>query len=115
MIPPRYSLRPSFALTSHAAACASQFGIPAAVLNRANAVSAALLKFDVDSIVNEALSEKEEAELKSGEAVGRRLLEWEMEDEDWMDEDVSKEQVKRKLASVLGLEELEGDHGGGNM
>ncbi|ORY59033.1 muts domain V-domain-containing protein [Leucosporidium creatinivorum] len=107
-----YRLRPSLALTSHAAACASQFGIPSTILNRANSISTALLKFDIDSILNEALTEEEEAELKEGEVVGRRLLEWEMGDEEWGDEEVGREEVRRKLEWVLGIEDKEDEAGG---
>lgn len=85
------------------------------MLKRANAVSTALLKFDIDLILSEALTEEEEAEFKTGEAVGRRLLEWDMGDEEWMDEDVSRAQVRRQLASILGVEGTEREAGGGKM
>lgn len=53
------------------------------------------------------MTEEEEAELKSGEAVGRRLLEWEMEGEEWTDAEIGREEVMSKLAWVLGVEEKE--------
>lgn len=108
-----HSLSPSIEHTSHAAACASLFGISPSILSRASEISNALLRFDLDSILNTALTAEEQAGLRDGEQVGRRLLEWDTGAEEWMHEEVGRDEVKKKLAWVLGLlEEGEGEEMG---
>ena len=61
------------------------------------------MKFDLDSILNAALTNDEQKELQAGEQVARRLLEWDMDGDEWMHEEVGAEAVKAKLSWVLGL------------
>jgi hypothetical protein len=117
--PPLISLKPGLSLNSHALACASLFGIPSRVLDRASDVSVALARCDLAALVAAPLDADERAQLQHGERVGRRLLEWDLlgpgtgttgalvdnkgdpaDNDD--DGDVDREAVIRKLGQVIG-------------
>ncbi|KAH8923730.1 hypothetical protein BT69DRAFT_1333617 [Atractiella rhizophila] len=78
------TLRPGLALTSHAALCASLFGISQAVLDRATKVTDCINRFALVEILDDTMTEKERDELIEGEEMIRRLLEWNLDE--WEEE-----------------------------
>ncbi|BGP41924.1 hypothetical protein JCM10449v2_005921 [Rhodotorula kratochvilovae] len=99
-----YLLAPGLALSSHATALASLFGLAPAVLRRAEEVSRAVATFTLDGLAVrsvEELGEGERRELEEAEQVGRRLVGMEMSGEEGV------EGLKKLLRWVLeGDEEL---------
>lgn len=70
-----YRLSPGISTTSHAAACARQYGIAQRVLDRAQQVSDAFAHCDITSLLDRVMTKKEEAALQDTEAVARRFIE----------------------------------------
>ncbi|KAF5369357.1 hypothetical protein D9758_002767 [Tetrapyrgos nigripes] len=83
-------------LESHAAKCAEMFGIPGRVIKRAQHVSQHLSTHEIGQLLDEAMSEKEVRDLQDAEAVCRRFLAWNLQDEN------EQHDVKRRLGDVLG-------------
>ncbi|KAM0790292.1 hypothetical protein ACM66B_005594 [Microbotryomycetes sp. NB124-2] len=110
-----YRVAPGTASTSHALTCAALFGIPSRVLDRAQFVTNALSTFDMDSVVNETLDdnetrasafidERDRKEVEQCEMVAKRLIDWDLDDEEWADEDVQVSKIRTKLADILNSE-----------
>jgi DNA mismatch repair protein MSH5 len=112
-------------LESHAARCAEIFGIPGRLIKRAQHVRYVSMRFSVYSssmfrhlhypsqllstheigqLLDEAMSEKEVHDLQDAEAVCRKFLAWDLQDE--------KEQhnVKMRLANILGKTDVYPDN-----
>ncbi|GAA6004146.1 hypothetical protein JCM10207_002453 [Rhodosporidiobolus poonsookiae] len=96
-----YRLQPGISVHSHAAACASLFGLPLPVVARAVSVTHLASTFSLDALAlapkaDSAAAARERREVEEGERVGRALLEWDL------DEEVgSVEEVKERLRAVL--------------
>ncbi|GAA5920451.1 hypothetical protein JCM1841_004561 [Sporobolomyces salmonicolor] len=102
-----YHLAPGLTTSSHAAACASLFGISPRVVSRARDVTHALSTFDMERIVRGGgLSGDERNELEEGEAAARGLLEWDLEGD--MEGEGGAEEVRRRLREMLASKEEKG-------
>ncbi|GAA5983518.1 hypothetical protein JCM11641_005836 [Rhodosporidiobolus odoratus] len=75
-----YRLSPGLSLSSHASACASLFGLPLPIVQRASYITHLLSTFELDALNLEELSEKEKEQVKEGERAGRGVLGWELEE-----------------------------------
>lgn len=95
-----HSLSSGLASSSHAAACASLFGIDAATVERATQISDLLARFEMDKIVGAELGEEERQDLEESEEVARRFLEWEIGGEAR-----EVDELVRRIGEVLRLEE----------
>ncbi|KAI5479415.1 hypothetical protein MNV49_003559 [Pseudohyphozyma bogoriensis] len=100
-----YRLAPGLATKSHAAACASLFGINDEVIARANYVSERLSRFEIDALVLEELDEEEKAELADVERVTERFLEWDLSEE--VCGEMELDEVLQRLRAVVGGDEDE--------
>ncbi|KAF7288536.1 DNA mismatch repair protein 5 [Mycena chlorophos] len=79
---------------SHAAKCAEIFGVPTRIVERAQHVSRLLSAHELGKLLDEEMTEEERFDLEDAEAVCRRFLAWDL------DEDADN--VKQRLADVLG-------------
>ncbi|KDE06931.1 hypothetical protein MVLG_02818 [Microbotryum lychnidis-dioicae p1A1 Lamole] len=93
-----FKVMPGLSLNSHAAACASLFGVDDRTIERAIQVTELIQKFEIATLVNEALSEEEADDLRESELIARRFLEWDLESEDW--EDLEVEEVRQRVKSL---------------
>ncbi|TFK28044.1 hypothetical protein FA15DRAFT_107923 [Coprinopsis marcescibilis] len=91
-----YRVAPGLSLDSHAAQCASIFGIPPRIVARAQHVSELISRHEIVKLLDEEITEKEKRDLRDAEAVCRRFLDWNLDDREGVD-------VKGKLCRVLGL------------
>ncbi|KAI9451401.1 DNA mismatch repair protein MutS [Russula earlei] len=86
-------------LESHAARCAQLFGVPAHVVRRAQYVTELLSAHELPKLLDEAISEEEQLDMDHASAICERFLEWDLEAQD-----ASMEEVRERLAQVLGLD-----------
>ncbi|SGY37587.1 BQ5605_C003g01840 [Microbotryum silenes-dioicae] len=93
-----FKVMPGLSLNSHAAACASLFGVDDRTIERAIQVTELIQKFEIATLVNEALTEEEADDLRESELIARRFLEWDLESEDW--EDLEVEEVRQRVKSL---------------
>lgn len=91
-----HRLTPGLATSSHAAACASLFGIEESIIVRAEAVSALLAKFEIAKLIDVNMSDAERDELNTSERRARRFLKWEIDEEE---DDV--ESLTQKIRDIL--------------
>ncbi|GAA5933957.1 hypothetical protein JCM10213_008486 [Rhodosporidiobolus nylandii] len=96
-----YRLAPGLTISSHAASCALLFGLPTSVVERASYITHLLSTFSLDTLHSEQLTEKEKKEVREGEEVGRRFLEWDLDETG----ECETEELRRRLGEVLGVVE----------
>ncbi|KAK0503937.1 DNA mismatch repair protein MutS [Armillaria luteobubalina] len=89
-----YRVVEGLSLVSHAAKCAEIFGLPSRVVERAQYVSEMISNHELSRLLDEEMTEEERKELEDAEAVCRRFLAWDLENEHG--------NVKKKLAEILG-------------
>lgn len=89
-----YRVVEGLSLVSHAAKCAEIFGLPSRVVERAQHVSDMISNHKLSRLLDEEMTEEERKDLKDAEAVCRRFLTWDLENEDGS--------IKRRLAEILG-------------
>ncbi|SCV67929.1 BQ2448_50 [Microbotryum intermedium] len=94
-----FKVAPGLSLNSHAAACASLFGIDDSTIQRAIQVTELIQKFEIATLVNEGLTDEEANDLRKSEMIARRFLEWDLDTEDW--EDVEVEELRQRLKSLF--------------
>ncbi|SCZ91293.1 BZ3500_MvSof-1268-A1-R1_Chr1-2g01313 [Microbotryum saponariae] len=93
-----FKVTPGLSLNSHAAACASLFGVDDRTIERAIQVTELIQKFEIATLVNEALTEEEADDLRESELIARRFLEWDLESEGW--DDVEVDEVRQRVKSL---------------
>ncbi|KAI9508899.1 DNA mismatch repair protein MutS [Russula earlei] len=79
---------------SHAARCAQLFGVPAH-----GRPTELLSAHELPKLLDEAISEEEQLDMDHASAICERFLEWDLEAQD-----ASMEEVRERLAQVLGLD-----------
>ncbi|THV00846.1 hypothetical protein K435DRAFT_750810 [Dendrothele bispora CBS 962.96] len=89
-----YRLAEGLSLDSHAAKCAEVFGIPSRFVKRAQRVSQLISAHEIGQLLDEAMSKEDVRDLEDAEAVCRRFLAWNLQEE--------QEDVKTRLGKVLG-------------
>ncbi|KIY71247.1 hypothetical protein CYLTODRAFT_346399 [Cylindrobasidium torrendii FP15055 ss-10] len=89
-----YRVAEGLSLMSHAAKCAEIFGVPTATVQRAQYVSNMISNHEIGTLLDEDMDEAERQDLADAEAVCRRFISWDFENED--------DRVKERLAAVLG-------------
>jgi len=83
---------------SHAARCAELCGLPHGVVERAEHVSTLFAAHEVEKLLDEDMTEDEARELEEAEAIGRKFLAWNLDDETAMDKP-----PKEFVAEILGV------------
>ncbi|KAK0244297.1 muts domain V-domain-containing protein [Armillaria nabsnona] len=96
-----YRVAEGLSLVSHAAKCAEIFGLPSRVVERAqrsisvNSHSSEMISnHELGRLLDEEMTEEERKDLEDAEAVCRRFLAWDLENEHG--------NVKMRLAEILG-------------
>ncbi|PBK97772.1 hypothetical protein ARMGADRAFT_1044451 [Armillaria gallica] len=89
-----YRVAEGLSLVSHAAKCAEIFGLPSRVVERAQYVSEMISNHELGRLLDEEMTEEERKDLEDAEAVCRRFLAWDLENEHG--------NVKMRLAEILG-------------
>ncbi|GAA5902660.1 uncharacterized protein JCM6883_007199 [Sporobolomyces salmoneus] len=98
-----YRLAPGLMRSSHAAACAKLFDIPSRIVERANFVTEALSRVDIESILCDSDGEEEESE-REGEALeelARRFIEWDLDEMESGRDGCDVEEIKARLMEML--------------
>lgn len=93
-----YRVAEGLSLNSHAAQCAANFGIPMPIVERAQHISNLISAHEVQQLLDEDMTEEEQADLKDAEAICKRFLEWDLDNREGFE-------VKAKLSWVLGMED----------
>lgn len=83
---------------SHAARCAELCGLPHSVVERAEHVSALFTAHELEKLLDEDMTEEEARELEEAEAIGRKFLAWNLDDETVVDRP-----PKDIVAEILGV------------
>ncbi|WVR09061.1 hypothetical protein IAU60_006122 [Kwoniella sp. DSM 27419] len=103
-----YQLVPEPCLTSYAAECALQHGVPQEVVDRARFVTECVTTFQLSKLYDTNLSSKQIEQLDADQALAKRFLSWDIEGDS---EDLI-EVVRRMLAETeVKWDEEEGDSG----
>ncbi|SJL07430.1 uncharacterized protein ARMOST_10779 [Armillaria ostoyae] len=89
-----YRVAEGLSLVSHAAKCAEIFGLPSRVVERAHHFSEMISNHELGRLLDEEMTEEERKDLEDAEAVCRRFLAWDLENEHG--------NVKMRLAEILG-------------
>ncbi|KAF9267356.1 hypothetical protein L218DRAFT_970816 [Marasmius fiardii PR-910] len=95
-----YRAAGGLSLESHAAKCAETCGVPTRIVLRAQHVSEMLSNYEITQLLDEEMTENERLDLENAEAICRRFLAWNIQEDDGDD-------VKAKLGTVLGRMEEE--------
>ncbi|GAA5999375.1 hypothetical protein JCM5350_004037 [Sporobolomyces pararoseus] len=102
-----YRLAPGLMVSSHAAACAKLFDIPPHIVERANFVTEALSRFDIEAILEDpegededVRMEKEEEERKL-EELARKFIEWDLDEMENGRDECDVEEIKSRLLEML--------------
>ncbi|KAF9644907.1 hypothetical protein BDM02DRAFT_3157041 [Thelephora ganbajun] len=85
---------------SHAARCAELCGLPHGVVERAEHVSILFAAHELEKLLDEDMTEEEARELEEAEAIGRKFLAWNLDDETATDKP-----PKDFVAEILGMME----------
>ncbi|GAA5902689.1 uncharacterized protein JCM6883_007208 [Sporobolomyces salmoneus] len=99
-----YRLAPGLMRSSHAAACAKLFDIPSRIVERANFVTEALSRFDIESILRDPDGEEEESEREREELeeLARRFVEWDLDEMESGRDGCDVKEIKARLIEMLG-------------
>ncbi|KAK7048433.1 muts 5 [Favolaschia claudopus] len=89
-----YRVAEGLSLESHAAKCAEIFGIPSRIVQRAQHVSHLISAHELGKLLDEEMTDQEREDLADAEAVCRRFLHWNLQEEEGS--------VKARLAEILG-------------
>ncbi|KAH8114747.1 muts domain V-domain-containing protein [Phellopilus nigrolimitatus] len=109
-----YRVAPGLSLESHAARCAQLFGLPPAIVRRAEYVSALLSTHNLTRLLDEDMTSGEAAELAQAEAVCRRFMAWDLSDSGAAETGSVKEKLSKVLERSVADSETEGvDETGG--
>jgi len=92
-----YRVAKGLSLDSYAAKCAEIFGIPHRLAQRAQYVSQLISAHDLTRLLDEEMTEKEQADLADAEGVCRRFLAWDLDAD-------QAGNVKERLRKSLGRE-----------
>lgn len=84
---------------SHAARCAELCGLPRSVVERAEHASALFAAHELEKLLDEDITEEEARELEEAEAIGRKFLAWNLDDEAAL-----SRPPKDVVAEILGIE-----------
>ncbi|KAK2465358.1 hypothetical protein APHAL10511_002712 [Amanita phalloides] len=93
-----YRVAEGLSLESHAAKCAEIFGVPSRIVLRAQYVSELIATHEVGRLLDEEMTEEERLDLEGAEAICRRFLTWDLDDNQGLGEGG----VKAKLSEILG-------------
>ncbi|EJC98525.1 uncharacterized protein FOMMEDRAFT_96519 [Fomitiporia mediterranea MF3/22] len=104
-----YRFAPGLSLDSHAARCAQMFGLPSAIVRRAQRVSSVLATHDITRLLDEDMEPEEIDDLAQAEMICRHFIAWDLSVATSVVESVGIGGVKEKLAGVLGIGETESD------
>lgn len=95
-----YKIAEGICLDSHAAKCASLFGLPIRVVRRAQHVSQLLNRHEVHVLLDEEMTEDEQNDLVDAESVCRRFLLWNLDSVNESDD------LKKELAKCLEIDRV---------
>jgi DNA mismatch repair protein MSH5 len=98
-------------VSSHAAACAKLFDIPLHIVERANFVTEALGRFDIDAILRDPEEEgegnrmEEAGEERELEELAGTLIEWDLDEMEAGRDGCDVEEIRERLIEMLDMGE----------